>query len=73
MGTRKGNTAAASAFTPPADPYSPDNLMLYHVSLGLIESLVRKGHLTEADYRKSCRILTKKHGLPLDSIFAEIA
>lgn len=73
MGTRRENTAAAPAMTPPADPYSPDNLMLYHVSLGMIEKLVRSGDLSLSDYRKACRILTRKYGLPLDSIFAEIA
>ena len=73
MGTRTGNTVAGNATIPPADPYSPDNLMLYHVSLGLVERLVRSGQLSQADYRKSCWILTKKYGLPLDSIFAEIA
>ena len=59
--------------TLPADPYSPDNLMLYHVSLGLIEKLVRRDQLSLSDYRKACRLLTRKYGLPLDSIFAEIA
>lgn len=54
MGTRTGNTVAGNATTPPADPYSPDNLMLYHVSLGLVERLVRSGQLSQADYRKSC-------------------
>ena len=58
---------------PPADPYNPDNLMLYHVSLGLIEKLVCSGDLNLSDYRNACRILTRKYGLPLDSIFAEIA
>ena len=73
MGTRRESIAAGNAIMPPADPYSPDNLMLYHVSLALIERLVRNGQLSLSDYRKSCRILTKKYGLPSDSIFAEIA
>ena len=73
MGTRNENTAVAPVTTPPADPYSPDNLILYHVSLGLIEKLVRSGDLSLSDYRKACRILTQKYGLPPDSIFAEIA
>jgi hypothetical protein len=47
--------------------------MLYHVSLGLIEKLARSGDLSLSDYRKACRFLTRKYGLPLDSIFAEIA
>ena len=47
--------------------------MLYHVSPGLIEKLVHSGDFSLSDYRKACRILTRKYGLPLDSIFAEIA
>ena len=73
MGTRRENTAAAPVMMLPADPYSPDILILYHVSLGLIEKLVRSGDLSLSDYRKACQILTRKYGLPLDSIFAEIA
>lgn len=73
MGMRKDSIAAGNVTTPPADPYSPDNLMLYHVSLGLIERLAREGQLSQADYRKACKILTRKYGLPLGSIFAEIA
>ena len=48
METRNENTAAAPVTTLPVDPYSPDNLMLYHVSLGLIEKLVRSGELQSA-------------------------
>ena len=73
MGTRRESTVVAPAMTPPVDPYSPDNLMLYHVSMGLIEKLVRSGDLSLSDYRKACRILTRKYGLPSDSIFTEIA
>ena len=73
MGTKKGNTVAAPATMPLVDPYSPDNLIRYHVSLGLVEKLVARGDLSRADYRKACQILTLKYGLPADSIFAEIA
>lgn len=70
MGTKTENTAAGSAI---ANPYGADNLLLYHTALSLAESLVRDGILSAADYRKARTILTKKHGLPLDSIFAESA
>ena len=73
MGTRRGNTAVVPATTPPVDPYSPDNLIRYHISLGLVEKLVRCGQLSLSHYRKACRILTRKYGLPPDSIYAEIA
>ena len=73
MGIRRGNIAAVPATTPCDDPYTPDNLIRYHVSLGLVEKLVTRGDLSKSDYRKACQILTLKYGLPADSIFAEIA
>ena len=73
MGIRRGNIAAVPVTTPCANPYSPDNLIRYHVSLGLVEKLVTRGDLSKSDYRKACQILTLKYGLPADSIFAEIA
>ena len=73
MGIRRGNIAAVPATMPCDDPYRPDNLIRYHVSLGLVEKLVTRGDLSRADYRKACQILTLKYGLPADSIFAEIA
>ena len=73
MGIKRGSTAVAPATTPCDDPYTPDNLIRYHVSLGLVEKLVTHGDLSKSDYRKACQILTLKYGLPADSIFAEIA
>ena len=72
MATKKGNIAAGIVTTKPVDPYSFENLFYYHVSLGLVETLVIRGILSRADFKKSCTILTKKYGLPKDSIFAEI-
>ena len=71
--TRTRNTAAGSATTERGgrDPYSPDNLILYHASLGLIETLVKKGVLTKSDFKKACQVLTRKYGFPENSIFAE--
>ena len=55
----------------PGSPYSPENLLYYHTSLGLVETLVKRGVLTQEDFKKACAILTRKYGLPPDSIFAE--
>ena len=52
-------------------PYAPDKLILYHTSLGLLETLVKRGVLTKIDFKKACTLLTRKHGLPENSIFAE--
>lgn len=72
MAIKKGSTVAETATTKPVDPYSFENLFYYHVSLGVVEHLVTRGGLSRADFKKSCTILTKKYGLPRDSIFAEI-
>ena len=55
----------------PGSPYSPENLLYYHTSLGLVETLVKRGVLTQADFMRACVLLTRKYGLPADSIFAE--
>lgn len=66
-------TASSAAGNAIADPYDPNNLIQYHTALSLAESLVHDGVLSMAEYRKARAILTKRHGLPLDSIFAETA
>ena len=71
--TRTRNTAAGSATIEHGgrDPYSPDNLILYHTSLGLIETLQKRGVITKNDFKKACDLLTAKYGFPANSIFAE--
>ena len=77
METKTENIAAGSVTaTPeakPSSPYSPENLLYYHTSLGLVETLVKRGILTQADFKRACVLLTRKYGLPADSIFAETA
>ena len=73
METKIENTAAGNVISHPASPYSPDNLLLYHTSISLVERMVQLGLLTSADYRKSVTILSKKYGFPSYSIFAETA
>lgn len=77
MGTREGSSAAGNATgtTEKNLPgkYAADNLMAYRISLSLIDSLFSGGHLTAADRRKAYTIIAKRHGLSLDSIFAESA
>ena len=55
----------------PSSPYDAENLLYYHTSLGLIETLVKRGVLTREDFARACVLLTRKNGLPADSIFAE--
>ena len=75
MGTRGGNSAAGNAMgntgANPPGPYSADNLIIYRVSLSLIDRLASEGALTAAERRKAYTIIAERHGLSLDSIFAE--
>ena len=73
MAIKTENTAAGNVISLHADPYSYENLLMYHTSLSLIERMVLDGLLTASDYRKSIRILSEKYGFPNGSIFAEIA
>ena len=77
MGTREGNSAAGNATgsTGARSPeqYSANNLMAYRISLSLVDRLASEGALTAAERRKAYTIIAKRHGLSLDSIFAENA
>ena len=75
MATKIASTAAEPAILhqDKQDKYSPCNMMLYRTSLALLKSLLDNGTFTESEYKKMCRILTKKYGLSSCSIFAEIA
>ena len=77
MGTRDGNSAAGNATgsigASLPEQYSADNLITYRVSLSLVDRLASEGALTAAERRKAYTIIAKRHGLSLDSIFAENA
>lgn len=47
--------------------------MAYRVSLSLVDRLASDGVVTAAERRKAYTIIAKRHGLSLDSIFAENA
>lgn len=68
---RPTRTEADVKSTASGSPYDPENLLYYHTSLGLVETLVKRGVLTREDFAKACTLLTRKYGLPPDSIFAE--
>lgn len=77
MGTREGNSAAGNAMgstgAKQPEQYSADNLITYRVSLSLVDRLAKEGVVTTAERRKAYTIIAKRHGLSLDSIFAENA
>lgn len=77
MGTREGNSAAGNAMGSTGgnlpERYSADNLITYRVSLSLVDRLAAEGALTAAERRKAYTIIARRHGLSLDSIFAENA
>ena len=47
--------------------------MTYRVSLSLVDRLAAEGVVTAAERRKAYTIIARRHGLSLDSIFAEKA
>jgi len=73
MEIRNENTAVGNVISFPSDPYSPENLLMYHTALALVEHLVCRGALTPSDYRKAVAVLSEKYGFPRGSIFAEVA
>lgn len=75
MATRIASTAAEPAILQQdrQDKYAPCNMMFYRPSLALLKSLLDNGTFNEKEYKKMCKILTKKYGLSSCSIFAEIA
>lgn len=77
MGTREGSSAAGSATGSTGaklpEQYSEDNLMTYRISLSLVDRLAAEGVVTAAERRKAYTIIARRHGLSLDSIFAENA
>ena len=77
MGTGEGNSAAGNVTgsTGAKQPgtYEADNLMAYRISLSMIDRLASEGALTAAESRKAYTIIDRRHGLSLDSIFAENA
>lgn len=77
MGTKEENSAAGNATGSTGadlqEQYSADNLITYWVSLSLVDRLAAEGALTAAERRKAYTIIARRHGLSLDSIFAENA
>ena len=71
MVTKRETTAAVNA-TVKQEKYSPDNLMMYSISLALMKTLADEGVFNEGEYRKICTKLTKSRGLSSSSIFAEL-
>lgn len=47
--------------------------MAYRISLSMIDRLAAEGVVTAAERRKAYTIIARRHGLSLDSIFAENA
>lgn len=73
MATKTENIAVANAISNQEDKAQIENLMIYRTSLALIKSLEDEGVFNSGEVKKICTILTKKHGLSSDSIFAEVA
>lgn len=49
------------------------NLTAYKAAMNLAKDMLRQGIISESEYAEIDTIMTKKYGLPLDSIFRTIA
>ena len=52
------------------DSYS-DRITAYRLSLSMVESMLRRGIISEKDYAEIRRMLAEKYGISLSSIFLE--
>ena len=70
MATETENSVARNVITLPAATlapcFSPEILMRYHLSLSLMDGLLRNGILTPEEHATACKKLSEHFGLPED-------
>ena len=69
METKIGNSVAGSVISAPAKPIPHRTLVLYQVNLAILDTMLRKGELSETDHTTACGVLACHYGLDKDSIF----
>ena len=70
MATETVNSAAGNVITLPAATlascFNPEILMRYHLSLSLMDGLLRNGILTPEEHATACKKLSEHFGFPED-------
>ena len=69
METKIVNSAAGTVISAPAEPIPHRILVRYQVNLTILEAMLRKGELSEADHKTACAVLACYYGLNKGSIF----
>ena len=69
METKIENSAAGTVISSRAGPYPYRKLVRYQFNLAILDTMLRKGELSETDYAKACSVLACHYGLDKDSIF----
>lgn len=52
------------------ESYSAENIMNYRIAVSLVDNMAAEGFLTGADKKKLYAVLTRRHGIEPDSIYA---
>ena len=69
METEIVNSAAGTAISSHAGPYPCRKLVRYQFNLAILDTMLRKGELSETDHTTACGVLACHYGLDRDSIF----
>lgn len=69
METKTANSAAGTVIPKHGKGMKPRTLVRYRMSLAVLNTMLRKGELSEADYAAAKSALACHYGLSKDSIF----
>ncbi len=69
METKIVNSVAGTVISAPVEPIPHRVLVRYQVNLAILDAMLRKGELTEADHKTACAVLACYYGLNKGSIF----
>ena len=69
METKIENSAAGTVISSSADPLIFRKRAHYQINLAILDTMLRKGELSETDHATACGVLACHYGLDKDSIF----
>ena len=69
METNVANSAQGNATRNLLEKYKSNNLIVYNLSVSILEMLRENGDLTDKDYMDASSIIAANHGLNSTSIF----
>ena len=69
METKIVNSAAGTVTAVHAAPYPYRRLVRYQLNLAILDTMLHKGELSEADHTTACAVLACHYSLDKDSIF----